>query len=169
MKVKIALVTLMLVLVPFGMAMAQQPTNMYDTLAAAGNFKTFLSAVDKANVQELKSMPGPFTLFAPTDEAFAKMPKETLDKIMNDPAMVRNVVYYHLTPGKYLAKDLPGLKECKTLCPTAEPELIKFTKVGDTYMVGTGNIVKADVMATNGPIHVIDAVLMPKFASPANR
>jgi len=169
MKVKIALVTLMLVLVPFGMAMAQQPTNMYDTLAAAGNFKTFLSAVDKANVQELKSMPGPFTLFAPTDEAFAKMPKETLDNIMNDPAKVRNVVYYHLTPGKYLAKDLPGLKECKTLCPTAEPELIKFTKVGDKYMVNTGNIVKADVMATNGVIHVIDAVLMPKFASPANR
>jgi len=168
MKVRIALVTLMLVLVPFGMAMAQQPTNMYDTLAAAGNFKTFLSLADKANVQELKSMPGPFTLFAPTDEAFAKMPKETLDKIMGDPATVRNVVYFHLTPGKYLAKDLPGLKECKTMCPTTEPSILTFTKVGDKYMVGTANIVKPDVMASNGVIQVIDAVLLPKFAPPKN-
>lgn len=168
MKVKIALVALMLVLIPVGMAMAQQPTNMYDTLAAAGNFKTFLSAVDKANVQELKSMPGPFTLFASTDEAWAKLPKETVDKIMADPAIVRNVVYFHITPGKYLAKDLPGLKECKTMCPTTEPSILTFTKVGDKYMVGTGNIVKSDVMATNGVIHGIDAVLMPKFAPPKN-
>lgn len=166
MRIRIAIATLLLVLIPVGMAMAQQPTNMYDTLAAAGNFKTFLSAVDKANVQELKSMPGPFTLFAPTDEAWAKLPKETLDRIMGDPAIVRNVVYYHLTPGKYMAKDLPGLKECKTMCPTTEPELIKFTKVGDKYMVGTANIIKPDVMAGNGVIHVIDAVLMPKFAPP---
>jgi len=168
MKVRIALVTLLLVLIPVGMAMAQQPTNMYDTLAAAGNFKTFLSAVDKANVQELKSMPGPFTLFAPTDEAWAKLPKETLDKIMGDSAMVQSVVYYHLTAGKYMAKDLPGLKECKTMCPTTEPSLITFTKVGDKYMVGTANIIKPDVMAGNGVIHAIDAVLMPKFAPPKN-
>ena len=108
MKVKIALVTLMLLLVPFGMAMAQQPTNLYDTLAAAGNYKTFLSMVDKANVQELKSMPGPFTVFAPTDAAFASVPKATMDKIMGDPAIVRDVVYFHITPGKYLA-NLPQL------------------------------------------------------------
>ena len=166
MKVRIALVTLLLVVIPVGMAMAQQPGNMYDTLAAAGNFKTFLSAVDKANVQELKAMPGPFTLFAPTDEAWAKLPQATVDKIMGDPAIVRNVVYYHLTPGKYMAKDLPGLKECKTMCPTTEPELLTFTKSGDRYMVGTANIIKPDVMASNGVIHVIDAVLLPKFAPP---
>jgi uncharacterized surface protein with fasciclin (FAS1) repeats len=166
MRIRIAIVTLLLVLIPVGMAMAQQPTNMYDTLAAAGNFKTFLSAVDKANVQELKSMPGPFTLFAPTDAAWAKLPQATVDKIMNDPAMVRNVVYYHLTPGKYMAKDLPGLKECRTMCPTTEPAILKFTKVGDKYMVGTANIIKPDVMAGNGVIHFIDAVLMPKFAPP---
>jgi uncharacterized surface protein with fasciclin (FAS1) repeats len=166
MKVRIALVALLSVLIPVGMAMAQQSTNMYDTLAAAGNFKTFLSAVDKANVQELKEMPGPFTLFAPTDEAFAKMPQETLDRIMGDPAMVRNVVYYHLTPGKYVANDLPGLKECRTMCPTTEPSILTFTKVDDKYMVNTANIVKPDVMAGNGVIHVIDAVLMPTFPPP---
>src|SRR5208282_5196054 len=69
MRIRIAIVTLLLVLIPVGMAMAQQPTNLYDTLAAAGNYKTFLSLVDKANVQELKAMAGPFTVFAPNDAA----------------------------------------------------------------------------------------------------
>src|SRR3989339_2137692 len=140
MKVRIALVTLMLVLVPFGMAMAQQPTNLYDTLAAAGNYKTFLSLVDKANVQELKSMPGPFTVFAPTDTAFTSVPKATMDKIMGDPAIVRDVVFFHITPGKYMAKDLPALKECKTLCPTDNAGIMKFTQVGDKYLVNNANI-----------------------------
>jgi uncharacterized surface protein with fasciclin (FAS1) repeats len=164
MRMKIALVTLLLVLIPVGMAMAQQPTNMYDTLAAAGNFKTYLSAVDKANVQELKSMSGPFTLFAPTDEAFAKLPAGTMDKIMDSSARIQDLVYYHITPGKYMAKDLPGLKQCKTLCPTDQPELLALTKVGDKYLVGTANIIKADVVASNGIIHFIDAVLMPTWA-----
>ena len=168
MKVRIALVTLLLVLVPFGMAMAQQPTNLYDTLAAAGNYKTFLSLVDKANVQQLKSMPGPFTVFAPTDAAFANVPQATMDKIMGDPAIVRDVVYFHITPGKYLAKDLPALKECKTLCPTANAGVMKFTMVGDKYMVNDANIVKADMMATNGVAQGIDAVMLPTFAPPKN-
>jgi len=168
MKVRIALVTLLLVLIPVGMAMAQQPTNLYDTLAAAGNYKTFLSAVDKANIQELKSMPGPFTVFAPTDAAFANVPKATLDKIMGDPAIVRDVVFFHITPGKYLAKDLPALKECKTLCPTANAGIMTFTKMGDKYMVNNANIVKPDMMATNGVAQGIDAVMLPKFAPPQN-
>ena len=80
--------------------MAQQPTNLYDTLAADGNYKTFLSLADKANVQELKAMQGPFTVFAPTDAALAAVPKATMDKIMGDPAIVRDVVFFHITPGK---------------------------------------------------------------------
>ena len=168
MKVKIALVALMLVLIPVGMAMAQQPTNLSDTLAAAGNYKTFLSLADKANIQELKSMPGPFTVFAPTDAAFAKLPKETLDKITGDPAIVRDVVFFHITPGKYLVKDLPALKECKTLCPTANAGVMKFNKMGDKYMVNDANIVKPDMIATNGVAQGIDAVMLPKFAPPKN-
>ena len=168
MKVKIALVTLMLVLVPFGMAMAQQPTNMYDTLAAAGNYKTFLSLVDKANVQQLKAMPGPFTVFAPTDAAFANVPPETMNKIMGDPAIVRDVVYFHMTPGKYLAKDLPELKECKTMCPTANAGVMKFTMAGDKYMVNDASIVKPDMVATNGVAQGIDGVMLPVFAPPKN-
>jgi len=168
MKVKIALVTLLLVLVPFGMAMAQQPANLYNTLAAAGNYKTFLSLVDKANAQELTSMAGPFTVFAPTDAAFANVPRATMDKIMGDPAIVRDVVYFHITPGKYLAKDLPALKECKTLCPTANAGVMKFNKMGDKYMVNDANIVKPDMIATNGVAQGIDAVMLPKFAPPKN-
>ncbi len=168
MKVRIALVTLMLVLVPFGMAMAQAPTNLYDTLAAQGNYKTFLSMVDKANVQELKSMAGPFTVFAPTDAAFASVPKATMDKIMGDPAIVRDVVFFHITPGKYLAKDLPALKECKTLCPTANAGIMHFTMVGDKYMVNNAHIVQPDMMATNGVAQGVDGVMLPKFAPPKN-
>ncbi len=168
MKVRIALVTLLLVLVPFGMAMAQQPGNLYDTLAAAGNYKTFLSMVDKANVQELKSMAGPFTVFAPNDAAFAQMPKETMDKIMGDPAIVRDVVYFHITPGKYVEKDLPDLKECKTLCPTDNAGIMQFHKMGDKYMVNNATIVQPDVMASNGVAQGIDAVMLPKFAPPKN-
>ena len=168
MKVKIALVALLLVLIPVGMSMAQAPPTLYDTLAAAGNYKTFLSLVDKANVQEVKSMPGPFTVFAPTDAAFANVPQATKDKIMSDPAIVRDVVFFHITPGKYLAKDLPALRECKTLCPTANAGVMKFNKMGDKYMVNDANIVKADMMATNGVAQGIDAVMLPTFAPPKN-
>jgi uncharacterized surface protein with fasciclin (FAS1) repeats len=171
MKLRVVILAMLLVMVPLGMGNAQQPMTMYDTLKAMGNFKTFLAAVDKANVGQLKQMAGPFTLFAPTDEAFAKLPKKALDNIMNDPAILRSVVYYHLTPGKYLVKDLPGLKQCKTLCPTTEPELLNFTEMNGKFTVtgadgGTANIVKPDVLATNGVIQVIDVVLLPKFAPP---
>ena len=164
MRLKIALMTILLVLLSIGTALSQAPMNMYDTLKADGNFKTFLSAVDKANVQTLKQMPGDFTLFAPTDEAFAKLPAGTMDGIMANNARLQELVYYHMTPGKYMAKDLAVLKECKTLCSTANPELLKLTKVGDKYMVNNANIIKPDVMASNGVIQVIDAVLMPTWA-----
>jgi len=116
----------------------------------------------------LKAMPGAFTLFAPTDEAFAKLPAGTMDKIMDSSARVQDLVYYHITPGKYHAKDLVVLKECKTLCPTDRGGLLKLTEVGDKYMVGTAHIIKADVVASNGIIQVIDAVLMPNWAPKSN-
>ena len=168
MRIKIAIVALLLVLIPVGMAMAQQPTNLYDNLAAAANYKTFLSLVDKANVQELKAMPGPFTVFAPNDAAFAKVPQATLDKIMGDPAIVRDVVYFHITPGKYLVKDLPGLRVCKTMCPTENAGIMKFNEMGGKYMVNDANIVQPDMLATNGVAQGIDAVMLPKFAPPKN-
>ena len=168
MRIRIAIVALLLVLIPAGMAMAQQPANLYDTLAAAGNYTTFLSLVDKANVQELKSMAGPFTVFAPNDAAFSKLPPATLAKIMGDPAIVRAVVYFHITPGKYLAKDLPALKECKTMCPTDNAGVMKFNEEGGKYMVSGATIVQPDMIATNGVAQGIDTVMLPKFAPPKN-
>ena len=168
MRLKIALMTILLMLLSVGLALGQGPATMYDTLKAAGNFKTFLSAVDKANVKTLQQMPGDFTLFAPTDEAFAKLPAGSMDKIMANNARVQELVYYHITPGKYMAKDLVALKQCKTLCSTANPELLKLTEVSGKYMVNTAHIVKPDVMASNGIIQVIDAVLMPTWAPKSN-
>ncbi|MGO9619936.1 MAG: fasciclin domain-containing protein [Desulfobaccales bacterium] len=168
MRIRIAIVALMLVLIPVGMAMAQQPTNLYDTLAAAGNYKTFLSLVDKGNVQELKAMAGPFTVFAPNDAAFASVPPAIMDKIMGTPGIVRDVVYFHITPGRYLEKDLPALKECKTMCPTDNAGVMKFNESGGKYMVSGATIVQPDMMATNGVAQGINAVLLPKFAPPNN-
>jgi uncharacterized surface protein with fasciclin (FAS1) repeats len=168
MKKLMALVALLSVLIPVGMAMGQTPTNLYDVLAADGNFKTFLSLVDKANVQELKAMQGPFTVFAPIDAAFAKLPQATMDKIVNDPAILKDVVFFHITPGKYLAKDLVDLKECKTLCPTDNAGIMHFTKMGEKFLVNNANIVKYDIMAPNGVAQAIDAVMLPKFAPPKN-
>jgi len=113
-------------------------------------------------------MAGPFTVFAPTDAAFAKVPKATMDKIMGDPAIVRDVVYFHITPGKYMAKDLIALKECKTMCPTDNAGTMKFTMAGDKYMVNNASIVKPNMVATNGVAQGIDGVMLPTFAPPKN-
>jgi uncharacterized surface protein with fasciclin (FAS1) repeats len=167
MKLKVAVVVMALVLMPLGLAWAQAPVSIYDTLKANPDYSTLVGAIEKANlVPELKTQPGPFTVFAPTNEAFAKVPKDTLDNIMKDQQILKNVLYYHIVPGMYVAKDLIELKECKTLCPTAEAQVLKLSKVGDRYMVGTANIVKADVKASNGVIHGVDTVFMPKMAPP---
>ena len=87
---------------------------------------------------------------------------------MGDPAIVRDVVYFHITPGKYLAKDLPALKECKTMCPTDNAGVMKFNEEGGKYMVSGATIVQPDMIATNGVAQGIDAVMLPKFAPPKN-
>ncbi|MFP3868931.1 MAG: fasciclin domain-containing protein [Desulfobacteraceae bacterium] len=166
MRFRIAIIALLLVLLPVGMALAQPPGTIYDTLVAAGNFKNLVAAIDKANVGEVKTQEGPFTMFAPTDEAFAKLPPGTLDRIMGDESIVRNVVFHHIVPGLYMAADLPGLKECGTLCPTDQGQKLELTKVGDRYMVGKANVLKADIKASNGVIHVVDTVFMPKMGPP---
>ncbi|MGO9210011.1 MAG: fasciclin domain-containing protein [Desulfobaccales bacterium] len=168
MKIKIAVVALLLVLIPAGVAMAQQSATVYDTLAAAGNYKTFLSLVDKAHSQELKLMPGYFTVFAPNDAAFAKVPPATMNKIMANPAIVRDVVYFHITPGRYLVKDLPALKQCKNLCPTDNAGILAFNEAGGKILVNGATIVQADMLGSNGVAQGIDTVLLPKFAPPNN-
>ncbi len=166
MKTKIAVLTLIMVLIPLGLVMAQSQMPIYDTLKANGNYTAFVALLDKANVGGMQQMQGPFTVFAPDDAAFAKLPPETLQRIMADSAIAKNVAFFHIIPGKYMVKDLPELKECKTLCPTAAAKPLTFTKTGDKYMINDANITKPDMMASNGVIQGIDMVLIPPMAPP---
>jgi uncharacterized surface protein with fasciclin (FAS1) repeats len=170
MKTKVVILALLLVLVPLGGVMAQQPMTIYDTLKASGDFKTLVSLVDKArDAKGTLQQPGPFTVFAANDAAFAKLPPDVMNRIMTNEALMNNVVYLAIVPGKYTEEKLPDLKECKTLCPAANAVPLRFTKIGpDKYMVNDANIVKPDMMATNGVVQEIDTVLMPSMAPPHN-
>ena len=118
MRLKITVLALCMVLVPV-MAMAQAPSkDIVDTAVAAGQFKTLASLLEEVNLVETLKSPGPFTVFAPTDAAFAKLPAGTLEKLKKDHTLLKNVLSFHVVPGKYLEKDIIELKECKTLCPT---------------------------------------------------
>ena len=128
MKTKIAIFILLLALIPAGLVMAQQPMTIYDTLKASDNFKTLVSLIDKArDAKGTLQMPGPFTVFAANDAAFAKLDPDVMNKITTNEALMNNVVYLAIIPGKYTEEKLPDLKECKTLCPAANAQPLKFT------------------------------------------
>ncbi|HEV7280955.1 MAG TPA: fasciclin domain-containing protein [Pirellulaceae bacterium] len=128
---------------------------------AAGNdsFKTLVAAVKAAGLVETLQGKGPFTVFAPTDEAFAKLPEGTLESLLkpeNKEKLV-SILTYHVVPGKVMAKDVVGLDSAKTV----NGKEVAIQVEGDTVMVGKAKVVKTDVNATNGVIHVIDTVLLP--------
>jgi uncharacterized surface protein with fasciclin (FAS1) repeats len=164
MRLKIAVLALALVLVP-AMAMAQAPSqDIVDTAVAAGQFKTLASLLEEVNLVETLKSPGPFTVFAPTDAAFAKLPAGTLDKLKKDHTLLKKILSFHVVPGKYMEKDMVELKECKTLCPTAGGVALLDLKVdknsGKIISVEGAKPVKTDILASNGVIHVIDAVMV---------
>ena len=132
-------------------AMAQ---DIVDTAVKAGNFKTLVAAVQAAGLVDTLKGPGPFTVFAPTDEAFAKIPKATLDGLLADKAALTKVLSYHVVPGK--VKDVKAGK-VKTV---QGQELTVTTNMG--VMVDQSKVIATDVAASNGVIHAIDTVLMPK-------
>lgn len=134
-------------------AMAQ---DIVDTAVKAGNFKTLVAAVQAAGLVDTLKGTGPFTVFAPTDEAFAKIPKATLDGLLADKAALAKVLTYHVVPGKVMAKDVKAGK-VKTV---QGQEITVTTSMG--VMVDQSKVVAADVAASNGVIHAIDTVLMPK-------
>jgi uncharacterized surface protein with fasciclin (FAS1) repeats len=133
-----------------------------DTAVAAGNFKTLYAATKAAGLVETLNTKGPFTVFAPTDEAFAKLPKGTVESLLKDIPKLKAILTYHVVSGKVLAADAAKLKTAKTLqgqelkIDAAKWHLHKNIKVNDA------NVVKPDVLADNGVIHVIDKVLLPK-------
>ncbi|MCW4009473.1 MAG: fasciclin domain-containing protein [Candidatus Bathyarchaeota archaeon] len=133
-----------------------------DTAVAAGNFKTLYAATKAAGLVETLNTKGPFTVFAPTDEAFAKLPAGTVESLLKDIPKLKSILTYHVVEGKVLAADAAKLKTAKTLqgqelkIDAARWHLHSNIKINDA------NVIKADVMADNGVIHVIDKVLMPK-------
>ncbi|MBC7474951.1 MAG: fasciclin domain-containing protein, partial [Candidatus Sericytochromatia bacterium] len=99
----------------------------------------------------------PFTVFAPTDAAFAKIPKATLDKLLKDKVALKKVLLYHVVAGKVTAKDVMKMSTGKTV----EGDTVKITVKGKKVMINNANVTKADIKTSNGLIHVIDTVLMP--------
>ena len=133
-----------------------QTKDIVDTAVGAGSFKTLAKLLTDAGLVETLKGAGPFTVFAPTDEAFAKVPKATLDALAADKAKLKAVLTYHVVAGKHLAADVVKMTSVKTVNGASA----KITTAGGPKIDGA-NIVKTDVLASNGVIHVIDAVILP--------
>ena len=131
--------------------------NIVRTAVAAGDFDTLVSLVKSAGLAKTLSGNRPFTVFAPTDAAFEKVPASTLEALQQDRAALRNVLLYHVAAGRYLAKRVVKQKSIETL---AGPRLKVSTRKG-TVRVGGARVVQADVHASNGVIHAINRVLIP--------
>jgi uncharacterized surface protein with fasciclin (FAS1) repeats len=138
-------------------AQAGSHKDIVDTAVAAGSFKTLATALQAAGLVDTLKGAGPFTVFAPTDEAFAKIPKADLDALIADKAKLTKVLTYHVVPGKVMAADVTKLKEAKTV----EGQMVRIDASNGVKINGA-NVVKADVEASNGVIHVIDSVILPE-------
>ncbi len=123
----------------------------------AGNFTTLAKALGAAGLVETLQGTGPFTVFAPTDEAFAKLPAGALDALLKDKARLIEVLTYHVVPGRVTADQVVKLSEAKTVEGQEVPVKVEDGEV----FVGGAKVIKTDVMASNGVIHVIDHVMMP--------
>jgi len=138
------------------MAVSVQAKDIVDTAVAAGSFKTLTTALKAAGLVNTLKGKGPFTVFAPTDEAFAKIPKADLDALLKDKAKLTSVLTYHVVASKVTASDVKAGK-VKTVQGS---ELTVSTDMG--VMVDNAKVTKTDIIADNGVIHVVDTVIMPK-------
>lgn len=137
-------------------ALAAQAADIVDTAISAGSFKTLVTAVQAAGLVDTLKGTGPFTVFAPTDEAFAKIPKDKLDALLKDKAALTKVLTYHVVPGKVMAADVKAGK-----VKTVQGSELTVSTMGGVK-VDAANVVKTDITADNGVIHVIDSVVLPK-------
>ncbi len=137
-------------------AFSVQAKDIVDTAVAAGSFKTLAAALTAAGLVDTLKGPGPFTVFAPTDEAFAKIPKADLDALLKDKAKLTSILTYHVVGGKVMAKDVKAGK-----VKTVQGSDITVS-TGSGVMVDSAKVLKTDIVADNGVIHVIDTVIMPK-------
>lgn len=141
-------------------AFASSKKDIVDTAVAAGDFKTLAAALQAAGLVDTLKGAGPFTVFAPTDEAFAKLPAGTLEDLLkpeNKQKLV-SILTYHVVAGDVMAKDVVKLSEAKTL----NGKEVKIMVEGGKVMVDGANVTKTDIKCSNGVIHVIDSVLLPQ-------
>ena len=138
-------------------APAAKQANIVQTAVAAGQFKTLAKLLQTAGLAGTLQGKGPFTVFAPTDAAFAKVPTATLNALAKDKAKLRAVLLYHVVSGKVTAKRVAATSSVKTL----NGQLLRIRVSGGSVRVGGAKVAQADVRASNGVIHVIDRVLIP--------
>lgn len=136
--------------------------DIVDTAVSAGSFTTLATALQAAGLVDTLKGPGPFTVFAPTDEAFAKLPPGTVEALLQDQEKLRSVLLYHVVPGRVTAADVAGLQSATTVQGAS-----LTIDTADGVKINDARVTQADVMASNGVIHVIDTVLLPPEAASA--
>ncbi len=142
-----------------GPATRAAEVDIVETAVSAGQFKTLAAALGAAGLVETLKGDGPFTVFAPTDAAFAKLPAGTVDNLLkpeNKDQLVA-ILTYHVVPGKVMAVDVTKIKEAKTV----NGQMLDIEVKGDAVMVNDAKVTKTDIGASNGVIHVIDTVILP--------
>ena len=160
---KVITISLIIVFPALTIAGSQSATkatgDIVDTAASAGSFNTLVTAIQAAGLTDTLKSAGPFTVFAPTDEAFAKLPEGTVEDLLKPENIdkLQAILTYHVVPGKVMAKDAVNLTSAKTV----NGEDFKISKNGEDLMIDNAKVVKTDILATNGVIHVIDQVIMP--------
>ena len=147
----------------FGLA-PQAEKNIVETAAGAGSFQTLLKAAVAAGLDEALQREGPFTVFAPTDEAFAKISPATLNRLLADKEELKAVLLYHVVAGKVVAKDVVELKSAKTL----QGQSVNISVSDEGVQIDGANVVQTDIACSNGVIHVIDSVLVPELTDSAS-
>jgi uncharacterized surface protein with fasciclin (FAS1) repeats len=139
---------------------ASAKKDIVDTAVAAGSFTTLVSAVEAAGLVEALKGAGPFTVFAPTDEAFAKLPKGTLDDLLKpeNKAKLQAILTYHVVPGKVMAADVVKIASAKTV----NGQMLTINAKNGGVTIDNAKVAKTDIETSNGVIHVIDTVVLPK-------
>ena len=140
----------------YGTSASAAQADIVDTAIAAGQFKTLAKALTEAGLIDTLKSPGPYTVFAPTDAAFAKIPADQLNALLADKAKLTAVLTYHVVPGKVMAADV---KSGMVKTVEGQPLMIDVSNAGVT--VNDAKVIKTDIVATNGVIHVIDTVVLP--------
>jgi uncharacterized surface protein with fasciclin (FAS1) repeats len=139
-----------------GCATSSTPVSVTDTIAAQSELSTLNGLVSKAGLSDTLKAGGPYTVFAPTNAAFAKVPAKTMDALAHDPAKLKAVLAYHVVPGKVMAADVKNGN-----AKTVNGANVALSKAGEFVTVEEAMVQTADISATNGVVHIVDAVLIP--------